>query len=134
MKLLVYWGTDDEADLQIPKAVKWEDGTSATLDDYYKNQCATQTSESTDKGMVTVIFPDVVATVRFDVAKSHWLLQALSGGPIDLEQTDPNASDETLKWEISCYPVVYRTTFDRSHLASDTAVEASIAVCESPVL
>jgi hypothetical protein len=78
--------------------------------------------------MVTVIFPDTVAVTRFDVTKGHWVLQAPSGGPVDLEQTDPNASDETLKWEISCYPMVYRTAFDRSHLVSDAAVEPPLTV------
>lgn len=131
MKLLVYWGHDDEADLQVPKNVMWEDGTPATLDDYYRNQCATQTSESTDKGMVTVLFPEVVATARYDVAKGHWVLQAPTGGPVDLEQTDPDASDETLKWEISCYPVVYRTTFDRSHLSRNASVAASSAAAQA---
>jgi hypothetical protein len=72
--------------------------------------------------MVTVIFPDVVAVTRYDTAKGRWVLQVADRDPLDLEQTDSEASDEALKWEISCYPIEYQTTIDRSHLASEAAV------------
>lgn len=114
MRLLVYWGPDDEADLQIPKEVIWEDGTPASLDDYYRNQTATQSSYPTEDGMVTVICPDVVAVARFDIVRERWVLEAPGGGPFALEQTDPCATDEDLKDEISSYPVAYQTTIDRS--------------------
>ena len=115
MKLLVYWGTDAKADLQVPTEVKWEDGTAATLNDYYRNQATTQTSFSTEKGLVTVISPDIVATAKYDVAKGHWALHAPGGEPFDLDETDPNASDTTLIEEISSYPVAYKTVVNRSH-------------------
>ena len=126
MKLLVYWGTDDQADLQVPNEVKWEDGTAATLVDYYKNQSATQTSFCTEKGLVTVISPDVIATAKYDVAKSRWVLDAPGGGPFDLDETDPGASDQTLLQEISCYPVAYKTLFDRSHRSHNTVVTHAV--------
>jgi len=116
MRLLVYWGKEEESDLQVPKEVKWEDGTPATLDDYYKNQSATQTSFGTDKGLVTVISPDVIATARYNAVKGHWVLEAPGGEPFDLEETDPKASDKTLMDEITSYPVTYKTVFDHSHL------------------
>jgi hypothetical protein len=97
--------------------VKWEDGTPATLNDYRKNQSATQTSFSTEEGLVTVISPDIIATAKYDVAKGHWALHAPGGKPFVLEETNPIASDKTLMDEISSYPVSYKTVFDRSHLA-----------------
>ena len=115
MKLIVHWGCDDEADLQVPKEVKWEDGTAATLDDYYKNQSATQTSFCTEKGLVTVISPDVIATAKYDATKSRWVLDAPGGDPFDLAETDPNASDKTLMEEISSCLVAYKTVVNRSH-------------------
>ena len=118
MKLIVHWGPDETADLQVPKEVIWEDGTLATLDDYYKNQTATQSSEQTDQGYVTVLDPDLVAVTRFDTSKGHWILEARTGGPLDLLIEDPQASDEALKQEIESFPVIYKTTFDRSHLTS----------------
>jgi hypothetical protein len=121
MKLIVHWGPDETADLQVPKEVIWEDGTMATLDDYYKNQNATQSSEQTDKGFVTVLMPDLVAVTRFDTSKGHWVLESPTGDPLDLLEPDPNASDEALKQEIESFPVIYKTTFDRSHLLKSTA-------------
>src|ERR1035441_7497210 len=49
MRLLVFWGSKGEADFQTPKEVKWEDGSPATLEDYYTNQLATQSVHPTEK-------------------------------------------------------------------------------------
>lgn len=57
MKMIVNWGPEDSADYQVPAEVKWEDGTPATLADYYKIQTSTHSSHPTDKGLVTVISP-----------------------------------------------------------------------------
>jgi hypothetical protein len=123
MKLLVYWGFDDAADLQIPKEVKWEDGTPATLEDYYRNESATQTDKQTEDGLVTVLFPDVIAVTRYDTARGCWILEdPEAGDPMILEITDPNATDELLKHHLSSYPVAYKSTFDRSHLVLDGAM------------
>ena len=94
--------------------MKWEDGTPATLNDYYENQSATQTSFGTDKGLVTIVSPDITAIAKYDVVKCHWALLAPGGESFDPEETDPNASDKTLMDEISSYPVAYMTVIDRS--------------------
>jgi hypothetical protein len=87
MRLLVFWGSKEEADFQTPKEVKWEDGSPATLEDYYRNQLATQSAHPTEKGLATVLCPDVVAITRFDVAKGHWVLYT-DRGSMDLDETD----------------------------------------------
>src|ERR1039457_2623466 len=94
---------------------KWEDGSPATLEDYYRNQLATQSAHPTEKGLATVLCPDVVAITRFDVAKGHWVLYT-DRGSMDLDETDPNASDADLEAQLATYPVIYQSTFDRSHL------------------
>jgi hypothetical protein len=115
MRLLVFWGSKEEADFQTPKEVKWEDGSPVTLEDYYRNQLATQSAHPTEKGLATVLCPDVVAITRFDVAKGHWVLYT-DRGSMDLDETDPNASDADLDAQLATYPVIYQSTFDRSHL------------------
>lgn len=123
MRLIVYWGPDERANFQIPEEVKWEDGTPATLDDYARHQLDTQCTDRNNRGSVTVIFPDVVATTHYDTAIGHWICQdpKLTVPPIVLDETDPNASDETLRSELIMYPVSYKSTFDRSHLTQTTA-------------
>jgi hypothetical protein len=120
MRLLVFWGAEEEADFQTPKEVKWEDGSPATLEDYYRNQLATQSAHPTEKGVVTVLCPDVVAMTRFDVTRGHWVLST-GRGSMDLEISDPNASDADLDAHLAMYPVIYRSTFDRSHLRTTAA-------------
>lgn len=116
-QLIVFWGTDEEADYQVPKEVKWEDGTPATIEDYRKYQSCTRTSQLSDKGHATVLFLDVHSETRFDNSKGHWVVQATNGDVLDLLETDPNASDKMLLKEISMNPVIYRTTVNRSHLS-----------------
>jgi hypothetical protein len=115
-KLIVYWGTEDEADLQIPKKFQWEDSSAATIDDYRRVQHCTQTSFNTENGMVTVISPDEVATAKYDVFRNRWFLEAPGGGPFYIQQSDPNASDDELQQEILMYPVAYKAVIDRSHV------------------
>lgn len=115
MRLLVYWGREEEADFQTPKEVKWEDGSPATFEDYYKNQLATQSVHPTEKGLVTVLCPDVVACTRFDVAKGRWVLHT-ERGHMDLDISDPSTSDADLDAHLATYPVIYQSTFDRSNL------------------
>ena len=122
MRLLVYWGNTEEADFQTPKEVKWEDVSPATVEDYYKNQLATQSVHPTEKGLATVLCPDVVATTRFDAAKGHWVLYT-DRGAMDLDETDPNASDADLDAQLATYPVIYKSTFDRSHLSTGALAE-----------
>ena len=116
-RLIVYWGTDEEANYQIPKEVKWGDGSPATLEDYRKYQSSTRTSQLAERGHATVLFPDVSSVTRFDTLKGHWVLAASNGDVLDLVETDPNASDTALLAEISNNPVIYQTTVDRSHLS-----------------
>jgi hypothetical protein len=111
MRLLVFWGSKEEADFQTPKEVKWEDGSPATLEDYYRNQLATQSAHPTERGLATVLCPDLVV----EVAKGHWVLYT-DRGSMDLDETDPNASDADLDAQLATYPVIYQSTFDRSHL------------------
>ena len=92
MRLLVFWGSKEEADFQTPKEVKWEDGSPATLEDYYRNQLATQSAHPTEKGLVTVLDPDLVAVTRFDCSLGHWVLYS-EKDVVDLDITDPNVSD-----------------------------------------
>jgi len=115
MRLLVYWGSKEEADFQTPREVKWEDGSPATFEDYYRNQLATQSVHPTEKGLATVLCPEIVATARFDETKGHWVLHC-DGGTMNLDISDPNASDADLDAHLATYPVIYQSTFDRSHL------------------
>jgi hypothetical protein len=116
-RLIAYWGPEKEADYQVPKELKWEDGTPATLHDYWKLQHSTRTSRLTEKGHATVLFPDVSSVTRFDIHKRHWVVEASNGDVLDLLEADPNASDKALLKEISMNPVIYQTTVCRSHLS-----------------
>lgn len=89
-----------------------------------RNQQATQVSEETGNGLVTVIFPDIVATAKYDSTKGHWVIEAPGGDPFDLEQTDPMVTDEVLRHEITSYPVQYMAVIDRSHLPDPAQAKA----------
>jgi hypothetical protein len=42
---------------------------------------------------------------------------------MDLDETDPNASDADLDAQLATYPVIYKSTFDRSHLSTGALAE-----------
>ena len=86
----------------------------------HPNQHATQVSETAD-------LPEVVATAKYGLFKKRWSLEAPGGGPFYLEQTDPEASDEELRDEISSYTMVCPTTIYRSHQVVATVA----AVCKN---
>jgi hypothetical protein len=48
MRLLVNWGPEEAADFQVPSRVKWEDGSTAMLDDYHKSSRCTQSVHPAD--------------------------------------------------------------------------------------
>jgi hypothetical protein len=126
MRLIVFWGPKDKADLQTPEEVKWEDGTSASAEDYFKNQYATFSSYMTDRGLVSVYNPDCVAVTRYDHAKGHWVLYD-GDRHMDLRETDPVATDENLITELATYEVFYNSTFDRSHLSTTEVIPSASA-------
>jgi hypothetical protein len=99
-RLLLYWGPEETADFQTPAEVKWEDGSPATIEDYRKHQLCTQSVQPSEKGLVTVICPDIVAVTRYDSAKGHWVLYT-DRGTMDLDETDPNASDADLDAQLA---------------------------------
>ncbi len=114
MKLIVQWGPAETADFQVPVEVRWEDGSPATIEDYRKLHLCTQSVHSAETGLVTVICPDIVAVTKYDSAKGHWVL-SVGDQFMDLDETDPNASDESLDRELSTHPMIFQSTFDRSH-------------------
>lgn len=122
MRLRVYWGSDDEDDCQIPRELRWEDGTPAELEDYKRLQHATQSSFETEDGLMTVIDPDVFAVARYDASRRRWFLEAPEGAPFYLRETDPGVSDEVLDREIASYSVQIEHLIDRSHL-QETALD-----------
>lgn len=122
MKLKVYWGNDDEADYQIPKELRWEDGSLAEMEDYKRLQHATQSDFETEDGLMTVIAPDVFAVARFDMRQHRWFLEGPEGAPFYLQETDPEVSDEVLDREIASYIVRIEHLIDRSHVR-ETAVD-----------
>jgi len=122
--LLVYWGAAETANMQEPEEIKWDDGSPATLEDYVRLSSSTQCSHGTERGMVTIFMPDVVAVASYDAAKGHWVVQEVGSKaePFPLLQTNPAATDEELQYEIANHRVAYRTTIDRSHLPDVMAV------------
>jgi hypothetical protein len=119
MRLIVFWGPQDKADLQTPEEVVWENHTHATVEDYYRHQNATFSSYMTDRGLVSVYDPECVAVTRYDAVKGHWVVNS-RGKHLDLRETDPAASDETLITELATYETVYNSTFDRTRLQKET--------------
>jgi len=124
--LIVHWGQAETADMQEPQEIKWDDGTPATLDDYIRLSSSTQCSHGTERGMVTIFYSNVVAVASYDASKGHWVIQEQGsrGGPAQLLQTNPAATDEELQYEIANHRVAYRTTINRSHMQDVSAVEA----------
>jgi hypothetical protein len=56
-----------------------------------------------------------VAVTRFDFNLGHWVLYS-EKDVVDLDITDPNVSDADLNTHLATYPVIFRSTFDRSNL------------------
>jgi hypothetical protein len=113
MKLVIFWGKD-EPNLQDPQTIKWEDGTPATLEDYYAHSTDTCVEHLTDEGFFSVYDPSMIARTRWDFDEGHWVCEA-PDEEIILDITDPLASDEDIRSELRNYRVMYKTTIERPH-------------------
>lgn len=107
MALIARWPTED-AMLESPSVVRWEDGSPATLEDYHKHLVDTHTWVLDSRGGIEQrIFPDIVADVRYDPLAGVWGLSGQSVQPAALSLTDPNATDEQIVAELYTFPLTY---------------------------
>jgi len=114
MELIATWTSGQDPSVEDPYAVRWIDGTPATLDDYRRHSLDTHTFLPYAGDAIELrMFPGVVAEVRYDEADGHWMVNGPGVSPATLDLTDPNALNEQIIAELYTFPVVYRANIKR---------------------
>jgi hypothetical protein len=114
MTLIARWVTNEDATLEPPTVLQWEDGTPATQDDYLKHLSDTHAWVITPLlGIERRAYPNIVADVRFDGAAGSWVISGQEVIPASLELPDRDATDDQILAELYTYPVIYRARIHR---------------------
>ena len=115
MKLIATWLKTQEPDLEDPHSVVWEDGSKATLADYWEHSKDTRFCIVPDGGGWEWHFlPDIVADAFWCRDEGTWRVRGDGVVPSSLYLTNPNASDGDLEFALSAMPVWHRTNIVRS--------------------
>jgi hypothetical protein len=115
MRLIASWTPDQDPSTEMPTAVKWEDGTPATLDDFAKHQLDTYTLRTgRDGGMERHIFPSISVEVVYDWFAKDWVMKGSGVITAALELHNPDATDVQITAELFTFPVVYRANIVRT--------------------
>ncbi|HUN85972.1 MAG TPA: hypothetical protein VMU48_16455 [Terracidiphilus sp.] len=99
----------------IPDRVFWDDGSPATLEEYWAHELDTQECIRGAKGGVEVhIYPEIIADLSFDPVIGSWVLGGPGVSPAVLDEPDPEISDEMLLAALCRLPTFYRTRVHRN--------------------
>jgi len=98
----------------MPSTIVWEDGSSATLEDYFAHRSDTQKWVSDPSGGIRLhLYPDVIADVRYDGFGRVWSISGDAIEPEALYVTDPDATDYEITLALSALPMTYRHVIHR---------------------
>jgi len=98
----------------MPSTIVWEDGSSATLEDYFAHRSDTQKWVSDPSGGIRLhLYPDVIADVRYDGFGRVWAISGDAIEPEALYVTDPDATDYEITLALSALPMTYRHVIHR---------------------
>lgn len=97
-----------------PSNVCWEDGRSATLEDFHAHELDTHFWAEDDDGRLSkFMFPDIVAGVVFVQAIKDWVVHGEGVVATALGLADPNASEENIIAALFTLDTVYRSRIIR---------------------
>ena len=112
--LIARWATHEDATLEPPHLVYWQDGTPATHEDYRNHLDDTHTWIITPLSSIERrIFPDIVADVRYDTVAGNWAISGQGVEPAGLFLTNPDATDDQILEELYTFPIIYRHRIHR---------------------
>lgn len=107
--LIATWFNPDPENEGPPHELRWGDGTRASMRDYLEN--VDSTFKFVHLSPICVeqhIFPDIVATVRFDKAAGKWAVSGDGVEPFELFSTNPSATDAEIRLQMFTAETVYR--------------------------
>lgn len=115
MRLIATWTSDQNPATEMPRSLKWDNGTPATMDDYRAHSLDTHSLHASgDGGMECHMFPDLVAEVVYDWFANDWVVKGRGVVTAALELHNPNATNEQITAELFTFPIVYRAKIVRS--------------------
>jgi len=94
--LIVRWSRGRDLIEDLPDVIKWNDGTSGTIDDYIRHMTDTNSLDLDPNGWVMRIYPEIVASIWFDSAAKTWVVGGEGIPTESLGLGDRNASDEKI--------------------------------------
>jgi hypothetical protein len=114
MKLIATWLPTQEPDIEAPHSIIWEDGSTASMEDYNAHCGDTSFCVATDiGGWEWHIFPDITAEVFYCPHGRVWGLRGDGVVPTSLYITDPHATDSELQSALVSLLTWYRTKIVR---------------------
>jgi hypothetical protein len=115
MDLIASWNKPEDEYYEAPDAVKWANGSQATLADYERHIDDTKCwIEDGIKGRVLLLCPDVVAVVSYDPYGGVWAVTGDGVEPRGLDLCDPNASDSQINCALNSGVWTYRMIIHRN--------------------
>jgi hypothetical protein len=112
-KLFAKWKRGQDPTCDDPAEIHWENGKPASLDDHIRHLDETHLTKKIDGRIVRIMFPDIVADVRFDKNILRWVCQAPGQPRVIMELSDPDIDDYAIIAELYAYPLVYRAVIHR---------------------
>jgi hypothetical protein len=114
MVLIALWNHDQNFSIEEPVAVRWYDGTVATIAEYHEHKLDTHTFVTPSAQTVELhMFPSIVAEVAYEKNLGAWRLSGRGVIPSTLSLTDPYAKDDEIIAELFASPIVYRANIVR---------------------
>lgn len=125
--LIAEWGATQNAAVDMPIRVIWENGQQATLRDYIRHRRDTHELVVTTAGAEMRMYPELVADVRYDYYTGVWWVVPPGEEPVALALLY-GATDEEIVADLSRLPRVYRAVIHRG--GNRTESNAVIRVSE----
>jgi hypothetical protein len=116
MKLIAKWNRGQEAGIEEPSSVVWEDGSPATMADYRTHDLDTRILHSNDDGEAEChMFCDIVADVSFEQNVQDWVMRGQGVISAALNVKNPKAPDADIYAALITFPtIVYKARIIRS--------------------
>lgn len=112
--LTAVWASHQDVSIEAPKEVYWASGRAATHADYRRHELDTHTIlDELPVRIVKHMLPGIEAEVRFDCGKGVWMLRCFGYATIQLDLTDPFATNDQIYAEIYTLPTVFKVQIIR---------------------
>lgn len=111
--LIANWSRGLDLVEDRPDRIRWNDGTSATINDYIHHLGDTNTLEHTQHGWEMRMFPEIVAKAWYDAAARTWVVGGEGIPTESLGLSDPDTPDEQIRGNLSASPIAYKAEIIR---------------------